>query len=220
MVVCVCVCTGWVWVWVWVRVSICICIHVCVCGCIGPAFHPLILHPLPCFPFLFQKINTENTWSLPLIDHMNHLLSEDLNFQKASCTLDASVQIYSSRVDDVWTTSFRVLENLNRSDKRNGKKNKADGDDSDSDDDGVIDELDDVSIIRPVNGGTAEISGVELAWQGSLDQVSDSWWGGFGALLNWTYVDSEQDQTGEQRQTTGVRDQQRLKGLFRDSSFS
>ncbi len=37
-----------------------------------------------------------------------------VNFQKASCTLDASVKIYSHRVDDTWSTSFRILENLSR----------------------------------------------------------------------------------------------------------
>jgi hypothetical protein len=37
-----------------------------------------------------------------------------MNFQRASCTLDASVKIWSCRVDDVWTTSYRVLENLTR----------------------------------------------------------------------------------------------------------
>jgi len=37
-----------------------------------------------------------------------------LNFQRASCTLDASVKIWSCRVDDVYTSSFRVLENLSR----------------------------------------------------------------------------------------------------------
>lgn len=49
---------------------------------------------------------------------MEEILNEDMNFQKASCAIDASVQIYSSRVDDVWTSSYRVLENLNRSDAR------------------------------------------------------------------------------------------------------
>jgi TonB-dependent receptor len=63
----------------------------------------------------------------------------------------------------------------------------------DNNEDGVIDDLDDVSIIRPVNGGTAEISGVELAWQGTLNSVTDSWWGGFGGQVNYTYVDSEQE---------------------------
>jgi len=38
-----------------------------------------------------------------------------VNFQKASCTLDASIKIYSHRVDDIWTSSKRVLDNLTRS---------------------------------------------------------------------------------------------------------
>ena len=42
-----------------------------------------------------------------------------LNFQRASCTLDASIKIWSYRVDDVWNSSYRVLENLTR--KNNGK---------------------------------------------------------------------------------------------------
>mmetsp|Transcript_220 Transcript_220/g.335 ORF Transcript_220/g.335 Transcript_220/m.335 type:complete len:886 (-) Transcript_220:85-2742(-) len=44
-----------------------------------------------------------------------------VNFTKASCTLDASVKIYSYRVDDVHLTSYKVLANLNRTDS--GKKN-------------------------------------------------------------------------------------------------
>jgi hypothetical protein len=45
-----------------------------------------------------------------------------VNFTKASCTLDASVKIYSYRVDDVHLTSYKVLANLNRTD--NSKENK------------------------------------------------------------------------------------------------
>jgi Condensin complex subunit 2 len=37
---------------------------------------------------------------------------------KASCTLDASIKIYSYRVDDTYATSYRVLENLNRTEQR------------------------------------------------------------------------------------------------------
>ncbi len=40
--------------------------------------------------------------------------SKGVNFQKASCTLDASVKIYSNRVDDTYSTSHRVLESLSR----------------------------------------------------------------------------------------------------------
>ena len=41
-----------------------------------------------------------------------------INFTKASCTLDASVKIYSYRVDDVHLSSYRVLANLNRTDNK------------------------------------------------------------------------------------------------------
>ena len=73
----------------------------------------------------------------------------------------------------------------------------------DTNDDGVVDEQDDVNIIRPVNGGTAKVTGVDVAWQGTMDSVSDRWWGGFGAQVNYTWIDSEQDAgynelTGEQ----------------------
>lgn len=52
-------------------------------------------------------------------------LVSGVNFTKASCTLDASVKIYSYRVDDVHLTSYKVLANLNRTDNNsngNGKK--------------------------------------------------------------------------------------------------
>lgn len=49
-----------------------------------------------------------------------------VNFQKASCTLDASVKIYSHRVDDTWSSSFRILENLSRS-NQNGDEEGEEG---------------------------------------------------------------------------------------------
>lgn len=53
-----------------------------------------------------------------------------VNFTKASCTLDASVKIYSFRVDDVHLTSYKVLANLNRSD--GGNKGESDMNNSES----------------------------------------------------------------------------------------
>lgn len=93
-----------------------------------------------------NKINASNSWNLNLIDHMDRFLGrpsmlpssqeqpmEDtlgpisgVNFTKASCTLDASVKIYSYRVDDVHLTSYKVLANLNRTD--HGKKKGKDKD--------------------------------------------------------------------------------------------
>lgn len=67
-----------------------------------------------------NKINEKNSWSLDLIDHMGKLIKEEsstsrgVNFQKASCTLEASVKIYSHRVDDTHTSSHRILESLSR----------------------------------------------------------------------------------------------------------
>ena len=78
------------------------------------------------------KINAKNAWNLPLIDHMRDVVKgEDstdkkrpqraVNFQKASCTIEAGMKIYCSRVDDTLTTSYRVLESLHR-----GKDENAD----------------------------------------------------------------------------------------------
>jgi condensin complex subunit 2 len=49
-------------------------------------------------------------------------INKGINFQKASCTIDASIKIYSNRVDDTWSTSYRILENLNRNDTTSSTK--------------------------------------------------------------------------------------------------
>ena len=67
-----------------------------------------------------NRINSGNSWNLKLIENMDKLTTNEngktVNFTKASCTLDASVKIYSYRVDDVHLTSYKVLANLNRND--------------------------------------------------------------------------------------------------------
>ncbi|CAI5744574.1 unnamed protein product [Peronospora destructor] len=78
-----------------------------------------------------NKINVKNSWSLHLIDHMEDILDSNkrnaadgdddtYNFQKASCTLDASIKIYSYRVDDTWNSSYKILENLSRTEQKYG----------------------------------------------------------------------------------------------------
>lgn len=79
-----------------------------------------------------NRINAGNSWNIKLIENMDKLTSHDngetVNFTKASCTLDASVKIYSYRVDDVHLTSYKVLANLNRNDALpNNDKNKGTG---------------------------------------------------------------------------------------------
>ncbi|XP_059662453.1 condensin complex subunit 2-like isoform X2 [Cornus florida] len=62
-----------------------------------------------------NKINQKNTWELKLIDHLSEVIkvetenNSETNFQKASCTLEAGVKIYSMRVDSVHSEAYKVL---------------------------------------------------------------------------------------------------------------
>lgn len=56
---------------------------------------------------------------------------EGINFQKASCTLDGCVKIYTSRVDSVATETGKLLSGL--ADSSTTKKSKAGDDDEDGD---------------------------------------------------------------------------------------
>ncbi|KAL1818079.1 hypothetical protein ACET3Z_020653 [Daucus carota] len=76
-----------------------------------------------------NKINQKNTWELSLIDHLCDIIKVDeeddveTNFQKASCTLEAGVKIYSMRVDSVHSEAYKVLGGINRV----GQENEEDG---------------------------------------------------------------------------------------------
>ena len=63
-----------------------------------------------------NKINAANSWNFALIDYFHDmsLLKEGdgVNFQKASCTLDGCVKIYTSRVDSVATETGKLLSGL------------------------------------------------------------------------------------------------------------
>mmetsp|Transcript_17693 Transcript_17693/g.35285 ORF Transcript_17693/g.35285 Transcript_17693/m.35285 type:complete len:1034 (+) Transcript_17693:123-3224(+) len=108
-----------------------------------------------------NKISAANSWSLNLIDHMDAIIAplppargaegssdaglgyggNEVNFTRASCTIDASVKIYSYRVDDVHLSSYKVLANLNRSDNRESESNGRSS--FDGDNDGGVHEGDD-----------------------------------------------------------------------------
>ena len=85
-----------------------------------------------------NKINAANSWNFALIDYFHDmsLLKEGdgVNFQKASCTLDGCVKIYTSRVDSVATETGKLLSGL--ADSGSGKKSKGDkeGEDGESGD--------------------------------------------------------------------------------------
>ncbi|XVE50716.1 hypothetical protein DITRI_Ditri01bG0185700 [Diplodiscus trichospermus] len=68
-----------------------------------------------------NKINQKNTWELKLIDHLSEIIKADTvegdaetNFQKASCTLEAGVKIYSCRFDALHADTCKVLGGIHR----------------------------------------------------------------------------------------------------------
>ncbi|KAL3509826.1 hypothetical protein ACH5RR_029227 [Cinchona calisaya] len=76
-----------------------------------------------------NKINQKNTWELNLIDHLCEIIKveeendAETNFQKASCTLEAGVKIYSMRVDSVHSEAYKVLGGINRVGQENERDN-------------------------------------------------------------------------------------------------
>lgn len=80
-----------------------------------------------------NKINAANSWNFALIDYFHDmsLLKEGdgVNFQKASCTLDGCVKIYTSRVDSVATETGKLLSGLADSGnkKKQGQGEREDG---------------------------------------------------------------------------------------------
>ncbi|KAI5465947.1 condensin complex subunit 2/barren [Mariannaea sp. PMI_226] len=91
-----------------------------------------------------NKINATNSWNFALIDYFHDmsLLKEGdgVNFQKASCTLDGCVKIYTNRVDSVATETGKLLSGL--ADSNNAKKKDREGEETDEeeelDEDGNI----------------------------------------------------------------------------------
>ncbi|KAF8414131.1 hypothetical protein HHK36_002130 [Tetracentron sinense] len=81
-----------------------------------------------------NKINQKNTWDLSLLDHLSEIIKvegEDdveTNFQKASCTLEAGVKIYSMRVDSVHSEAYKVLGGINRAGRENEQETIVEGD--------------------------------------------------------------------------------------------
>ncbi|KAJ3366601.1 hypothetical protein GGF31_008022 [Allomyces arbusculus] len=88
-----------------------------------------------------NKINVANSWTLGLIDYFADMtiLREHgaINFQKASCTLDGCVKIYTTRVDSVATETEKLVSGLNDS-KQTAVASRAarNRNDDDDDDDG------------------------------------------------------------------------------------
>ncbi|KAJ1734800.1 hypothetical protein LPJ61_000880 [Coemansia biformis] len=82
-----------------------------------------------------NKINANNTWDFALIDYFYDMSllrdGDSINFQKASCTLDGCVKIYSSRVDSVASETGRLLSGLAEAPGKRGQRAGDDADDAD-----------------------------------------------------------------------------------------
>jgi condensin complex subunit 2 len=91
-----------------------------------------------------NKINAANSWNFALIDYFHDmsLLKEGdgVNFQRASCTLDGCVKIYTSRVDSVATETGKLLSGLADSNSKKKDREEGDGDESEEeiDEDGNV----------------------------------------------------------------------------------
>jgi condensin complex subunit 2 len=60
---------------------------------------------------------------------------DGVNFQRASCTLDGCVKIYTNRVDSVATETGKLLSGLADSRSKKGKDDGEDGEADEDDDD-------------------------------------------------------------------------------------
>ncbi|KAL8713503.1 MAG: hypothetical protein Q9220_002365 [cf. Caloplaca sp. 1 TL-2023] len=87
-----------------------------------------------------NKINATNSWNFALIDYFHDmsLLKEGdgVNFQKASCTLDGCVKIYTSRVDSVATETGKLLSGLADTGNKKSRKDDVEGEAGDEMGDG------------------------------------------------------------------------------------
>src|ERR1700722_1244832 len=80
----------------------------------------MYIHPfsLVVCSYMTQKINAANSWNFALIDYFHDMsllrnnTDNSINFQRASCTLDGCVKIWTSRVDSVGTETGKILSNL------------------------------------------------------------------------------------------------------------
>ncbi|KAL4246253.1 Condensin complex subunit 2 [Abortiporus biennis] len=86
-----------------------------------------------------NKINAANSWNFALIDYFHDMsllrnnTDNSINFQRASCTLDGCVKIWTSRVDSVGTETGKLLSNL-ANEGRGDSNEDGDSDNPDSQD--------------------------------------------------------------------------------------
>ena len=115
-----------------------------------------------------NKINATNSWNFALIDYFHDMSllreGDSVNFQKASCTLDGCVKIYTSRVDSVATETGKLLSGLADS----GNKKRRGGDAEEEGEDGEEEEGED-GVKKPKKKKAARSAEATLAT--SFDQL-------------------------------------------------
>ena len=91
-----------------------------------------------------NKINATNSWNFALIDYFHDMSllreGDSVNFQKASCTLDGCVKIYTSRVDSVATETGKLLSGLADGDGQKSSRGASQGASEDGAEDGEDDD--------------------------------------------------------------------------------
>ena len=87
-----------------------------------------------------NKINATNSWNFALIDYFHDMSllreGDSVNFQKASCTLDGCVKIYTSRVDSVATETGKLLSGLAASKEKKRRGEDEAGEEGEEDEEG------------------------------------------------------------------------------------
>lgn len=87
-----------------------------------------------------NKITSKNSWQFALIDYFHDLNvikdGDNINFQRASATLDGCVKIYLSRVESVASETGKLLSGL-ATKKGQLELEEDNGDDDDGDDEGA-----------------------------------------------------------------------------------
>ncbi|EPS60912.1 hypothetical protein M569_13888 [Genlisea aurea] len=102
-----------------------------------------------------NKITQKNTWELNLIDHLCEIVKveeeddAETNFQKASCTLEAGVKIYSLRVDSTYSEAYKVLGGINRVGNDNEQDQVVDDGNTRAEDGEIGDKKDQVKKLSP-----------------------------------------------------------------------
>ena len=72
-----------------------------------------------------NKVNKKNVWNVPLIDIMEDVINDNQQkqFQMGSTSINASLKIYSCRVDDIYQSFSTFAQNIHSFTHSNSSEN-------------------------------------------------------------------------------------------------